>query len=384
MKYQTSMKKSKRVSDADIRAIYNGIRGAVNASALDLTNGYEAEWKKNRPNKAIESLLPLIDGAIDSYLRYNLRCEQAEKEMLMESHLRECVGEDRMDMANQTLAIAKTSYSLKRVDYDQNEGFATYKKRFFNSNAKATSLPTEKFNSSSELKQKYKCDKLQTERNSVKVKATIVASNLVENKLKVKVTVTEQAVATAEAIAKSVEGKPETKPQCLVALRDLETSEDSVYYLVRGKMYFSFGLPVFEDIDPIPDNLPPNVSLLRTSSPTGRQLPGKFVGDRFSVNVPDGVVSYLVLWTGPVAIIRGETVPKVEATEQTEKLSNYEGRGRNDGNHSDTIDGSRYIGYIARDNGQWGSFPMHDDYSDESDAEGKDYGEWADWDHETN
>jgi hypothetical protein len=54
--------------------------------------------------------------------------------------------------------------------------------------------------------------------------------------------------------------------------------------------------------------------------------------------------------------------------------------GRSEGSDSITMDGSRYIGYMGRDNGQWGSFPMHDDYGDESDAEGADYGEWADSD----
>ncbi len=50
-------------------------------------------------------------------------------------------------------------------------------------------------------------------------------------------------------------------------------------------------------------------------------------------------------------------------------------RGKRESRDTETLDGSKYIGFMARDGGQWGSFSIHDDYGDEADAEGRDYDE---------
>lgn len=59
----------------------------------------------------------------------------------------------------------------------------------------------------------------------------------------------------------------------------------------------------------------------------------------------------------PGAVVRGavDVLPDTQARQP---------RGFAD----DGRDGSKYIGQFARENGRYGSMPMHDDYSDEGDA----------------
>jgi hypothetical protein len=75
----------------------------------------------------------------------------------------------------------------------------------------------------------------------------------------------------------------------------------------------------------------------------------------------------------------GAVTPLRHATDTApggERLRCYEGKGADDGGTSEALDGSRNLGYLAREGGQYGSFPLHDDYGDEASAEGKDYGDY--------
>jgi hypothetical protein len=87
--------------------------------------------------------------------------------------------------------------------------------------------------------------------------------------------------------AKLAEGKPLIQNRNLIALLDLETEEESVYYFICGEVYYRNDQPIFEDYDPIPA-LPEGVTLLRTSSPVGSALIGHFVGDEITVDRKDG------------------------------------------------------------------------------------------------
>ena len=57
----------------------------------------------------------------------------------------------------------------------------------------------------------------------------------------------------------------------------------------------------------------------------------------------------------------------------TSEHNTYAGRGKPGEGESQALAGSRNLGYMAREGNQWGSFPLYDDMSDESDAEGQDY-----------
>ena len=182
-------------------------------------------------------------------------------------------------------------------------------------------------------------------------------------------------VYNAMIAAKIAEGKAQVKPRHLITLLNLETNECDKVYLVRGNVSTTRGRTAWEPFDRVP-RLPSNTQQVYTGTPFGKSLNGLFVGDEFTINAPDGEIAYSVVDVQPLVALSNET--EAAKNERSEEQPIYEGKGRNGGTHTVGLDGSKYIGHMERDGGQWGSFPTHDDYGDESDAEGNDETRWVD------
>lgn len=172
-------------------------------------------------------------------------------------------------------------------------------------------------------------------------------------------------------------GKHEVMFGRLVLLQDLETQEESWYYYSKSSAFFHDGQAFFEGEKDIL-KLPANVTPLRCDTPVGQAIKGLFTDDEFVVDGRSGVeISYRILSVQTLNEFKLSCLKNEASGSNTDRQSVFSGRGRTEGNDSRGQDGSKYMGYMARDSGQWGSFPMHDDYGDEADAEGKDYQEWS-------
>ena len=96
----------------------------------------------------------------------------------------------------------------------------------------------------------------------------------------------------------------------------------------------------------------------------GFALNGKFVNDEIEVLAPGGKFIYRILAVTPCPAQSRETraalrLPEQNISEAPAKMD---------------IAGEAYC-FAAREDGQYGSFPKHDDYGDESNAEVRDYDE---------
>ena len=174
----------------------------------------------------------------------------------------------------------------------------------------------------------------------------------------------------ADLIAqKRAEGRMEISGGCVVLVRDLEDYQDYTLYLQLYEPHdYVNGSKVYLDAPPI------DVTPVSCDTPFSRGIRGKFVGDEVSIEAPSGTVRYQVLDVRHYS----KYVKQQSGNTKVEKLSTvehntYAGRGKPCAGESQALDGSRNLGYMAREGSQWGSFPLYDDMSDEFDAEGQDY-----------
>ncbi len=92
------------------------------------------------------------------------------------------------------------------------------------------------------------------------------------------------------------ECRPMVKPCDVVQVLDIGTGITTTYYFIQSvlRRYEKS----FEDYDLIPDNLPKNISVLRSCSPLGSKICSRLVGDEFSVYVNEEMLRYCILTAG--------------------------------------------------------------------------------------
>ena len=175
----------------------------------------------------------------------------------------------------------------------------------------------------------------------------------------------------ADLIAqKRAEGQSGDFPAAVVVLvRDLEDHDDYTFYLQLSEPRDDVnGNVVYLDAPPI------DVTPVSCITPFSLGMCGKFVGDEVSIEAPNGAIRYQVLnvWHHSKCVKQQSGNTKVVNLPTTEH-NTFSGRGKPGVGESQALDGSRNLGFMAREGNQWGSFPLYDDMSDESDAEGHDY-----------
>lgn len=132
---------------------------------------------------------------------------------------------------------------------------------------------------------------------------------------------------------------------------------------------------------PKPD-LPGDIEFARTDAPVGKSLLGKRIGEEFTWRVDEAEEHYLIKAVLPYVPAERDASSSTSTPQRDEHTSDstevYSGRTLLDGCARESLDGSVYIGFTAREDGRFGSHAGHDDYGDESGPEGRDFNDFAD------
>jgi transcription elongation GreA/GreB family factor len=162
---------------------------------------------------------------------------------------------------------------------------------------------------------------------------------------------------------KKVQGLAEVVVGCIVTLLVVEDDEQIRYYITSAQKHKVHGEWVYVESDTPPLGAD---KCLRADCALGKNLLSKFVQDEVEVLAPGGTFTYRILSVQDVQAQNPVKSPDKlrKPLQQTE-----------DGQPHTAI-GSETYNFVARDNGKFGSFSKHDDYGDESDAEGTDIDVW--------
>jgi len=163
----------------------------------------------------------------------------------------------------------------------------------------------------------------------------------------------------------------------VVTVLDIESNGKLRFYFVQSEYYDRGKKPAGLDEDTIP-KLRKNIEVLRSCSPFGKAIAGLFVGEEFIFKGIEDDISYRIINVEPLKESDFSKAKSSITVNNKGKRRIYAGRGQKESGENNTLDGSKNIGYLARDGEQYGSFPSHDDYSEESNAEGSDYNDFAD------
>ena len=158
---------------------------------------------------------------------------------------------------------------------------------------------------------------------------------------------------------KRAQGLSEVFVGNVITLFDLESKTEEKYYLASDKqVYRSKTLTYVETYDQPPGGAD---FCVHKDSAMGQALVGSFVNDEILVDAPGGAFTYLILDVKPC-----------HTKQPTKKVAPINVKRSSDAKETHPGIGSEVWCFIARDNGQFGSFASHDNYGDESNAEAND------------
>jgi transcription elongation GreA/GreB family factor len=132
---------------------------------------------------------------------------------------------------------------------------------------------------------------------------------------------------------------------CMVVLRCDLTGETVTFVVVPTQ--------VEAPLNPDLLGLPEGMECVSHLSPLGKQLCGHVVGEEVQLESLHRIVE-----VQPHRSCWGSSPVEAAAPEPDYRLPVYEGAGEGDG------DGGALLGYLAREEGRYGSLPEFDDYSD--------------------
>ena len=207
-----------------------------------------------------------------------------------------------------------------------------------------------------------------------------------KNLLKVEMERRESHLQWVETVRK-VAKQGRVCPGQIVTVEDSNNSTAFSFYLVESEVTNGFRAGMqytastYKTFIP---NMAKDLEIISTNAPLGRAVNNCRVGSSVVVAVPEGKITYTIAnvkMPNDMTYVRQEANQDGKTRFDSESSRIYEGRGRDSvlssdisvigqevGSCSDYQDASKYGGFMARDNGTYGSFPGHDDYGDESDA----------------
>ena len=163
-----------------------------------------------------------------------------------------------------------------------------------------------------------------------------------------------QAALVAEKLA---QGLAEVVVDCVVTLYDIDADETVSYYILSDHKEYRHKQRVYvENYDTPPGGADER---LRADTELGKAIIGRFVGDELDAPVPNGVykcriVAVVACVTNANPVGRGELSVKNRPVQEAQAHARI---------------GSEAWTFFARENGSFGSISVHDDYSDEANAE---------------
>ena len=175
-------------------------------------------------------------------------------------------------------------------------------------------------------------------------------------------------------------------PGQFITLRNTEQSEEFVVYFVESDPLRTFKSDSYRYSEGYKTYVPvleSGIQLVGTASQLGQTILNQQVGKCITIITVSGVHQYSIV---RLEVQADENSYRPDMTSSPEKVfcqpdgTIYEGRGhdinategrlsgadRDNLNWSDKHDATKYSGYMAREGNHFGSFPGHDDYSDEA------------------